>query len=118
MSQIKEWLVRGWQGRLPLWRVFWWGAAAWFAAYFIVSGLGYSTVYAVRTGFFEGFGDPGAQGLFVTRAASKWIALGLFIWWSVSVWKCAKAEPDSGRALMARGLVVLLAAGNMLNVLI
>lgn len=114
---LKTYVAEAWAGKLPLSKVFWQGALVWMVGFFISTGIAYGTVYWVKSGVFESFNDPEVQALFAFENGLKWLFFFVFIWWCVSVWKCAEAEPTKATGMMAKGVVIALVLGNAISVL-
>lgn len=107
---MARWAADGWRGRAPLRPIFWGGGAVWFFGYFIERGV-------VNLFLLPHSPYPLAVSpvMAVMLRLSEWILLGIFIWWCISVWKCADAEGRGLWPVTAKGIVALLVIANAVS---
>ncbi len=107
LNALARWAGDGWAGRAPLRPVFWGGGAVWFFGYGIERGLVHLFLLP-QSPFYMGI----SQTLASLMRLTEWVLLGVFIWWCISVWRCADKEAMGVFPVTAKGVVVLLVVAN------
>ena len=107
---MARWAGQGWRGTAPLGPIFWGGGAVWLIGF----GAEHSVVYLF---LLPGAPYPVAISPLMGSLLHlcEWILLGIFIWWCISVWKCAERAGPGPWPWVARGVVAVLVVANALS---
>lgn len=109
---LARWTADGWRGKAPLTPIFWGGGAFWFFGYGVERGI--VNLFLLP---YSPYPMEISPVLAAMLHVTEWILLGMFIWWCISVWKCAEREGARTWPLVARGVVVALVVSNIVSAL-